>query len=93
MRGRVGGVPHPTLQLPPTCPQGWDRAHREAGVVVCEGCATLAGVGRHPHWAWQPLPGHGHLGMSNVQATWRLQGWQGQAAPEALPLLGGHLGL
>lgn len=34
---------------------------REAGIVVREGCGTLAGIGQHPHWTWQLLPGHSHL--------------------------------
>lgn len=51
-------------------------AHREAGVVVCEGRRTLAGIRWHPHWAWQPLSKRGHLGMGNERAAGRLHSWQ-----------------
>lgn len=69
-------------------------AHREAGVVVREGCGALARIGRHPLWAGQPLPGHGHLGMGNKQATracragspWSL------ASPRQSPRALGHTG-
>lgn len=46
-------------------------AHREAGVVVCEGCGALAGIGWHPHWAGQPLPRHSRLGSGNEQTALR----------------------
>lgn len=77
-------------RLAPSQGGGGATAHREAGIVVHEGCGTLAGIGQHPCWAWHLLFGHSHLGMGNAQAALRLQGWQRtRQPPRALLLLAG----
>ena len=99
MRGRDGGVHYPN---PPSKAGTWEglapsqggrgaTAHRETGIMVHEGCGTLAGIGQHPCWAWHLLFGHSHLGMGNAQAALRLQGWQRTRQPSKVPplLVGG----
>lgn len=79
--GQGRAWPHFRVVGDPTAPR--TPAHREAGIVVREGCGTLAGIGQHPRWTWQLLPGHSHLGMGDVQAALKLQGWQGTKQPQA----------